>query len=967
MPRQPAILSHIFEALAQEDASSSQRGLWTAVLSAVADSHLHALHAHAHQFTDWISCLPSAVGRPVLDALLPLVPLHADFGRQTMLLLRKSLVAPETRARALAVHGLTALLERGATQPDLCAGDRPSCSDGPSSHSQLSGGSADLAQADLVLALRSSCTLSPALQAYTYDKLRVPLARGAPTDPAARALLYAALLEPLAALATSAGATLATYSTTPALDAAWAASLLRAAARDASGGVASVVAALARCLTVIEAMSPPPMAVQATQHAQICTALHLLREAMRPANLTAALLDLTPSPASARTSHTAHGNTHTAETVESSAVPSGASGTRALSAVHALSTLGFALSPVNGWEHGADGPLGASLSPPLPSPSQSAPEPLSPLRAARHSPNRKSPAAGRRTGSAALGDVPPSAAELQRGALLCGCTNTRAPLLAACKQVLAPALALSRLETSSDAGRVDGCTDGVGEPRPSLMRAEDALCTLAAASATIGTCGSSSASSQAGSVLLCCHALACLTDALTRHAAVLWRGLLLGALHGAAYPPAAVPALASSSASTSVSASSAAALPTYAGSSSVQDAPKLGHAAIAPAELTPHTLRRLLTTLLELHAATRAWGTSKRRGPAYEPDDNGRRGRGGVESANAASGGASMPAELRLTATEQEECSLLVRTACLALLRTALPHSLRANNPRLSGPLPHAAAPLLSSAAPGSTVSEPAVYAGEPAATGAAAGRASTRRTDLGEGASTDEAWSDGRGVRSLSAVRPRRLFASLLGAFETDLRHGLPIPLLHEYLALIEALADAADGGDADDADASTAADAGATLRSNGTATVDDDAGTGAGCTAATQAAVAARAVVCRYEIEQPAALRPLLGLITSRIRPPADAAAAAADIIEAALAARPAAPGGTSSSGDDEADNGERGNGGRDVNERDDGDLPQRLKRRTVHDRPMLLSASAAARSTALQLGLARFKELLATVADD
>ena len=64
----------------------------------------------------WSSCLPSlppAHATRVLGALLPLVPLHAGFGRHLLLLLRKLLGSPEPRCRRLAVAGWCELLRRG--------------------------------------------------------------------------------------------------------------------------------------------------------------------------------------------------------------------------------------------------------------------------------------------------------------------------------------------------------------------------------------------------------------------------------------------------------------------------------------------------------------------------------------------------------------------------------------------------------------------------------------------------------------------------------------------------------------------------------------------------------------------------------------------------------------------------------------------------------------------------------------
>ena len=64
------------------------------LLGAMASTHLHALHTHRAQLLDW-TCrrpsLPAEAGRRVLAALMPLVPLGADFGRHLLLLLRKLL------------------------------------------------------------------------------------------------------------------------------------------------------------------------------------------------------------------------------------------------------------------------------------------------------------------------------------------------------------------------------------------------------------------------------------------------------------------------------------------------------------------------------------------------------------------------------------------------------------------------------------------------------------------------------------------------------------------------------------------------------------------------------------------------------------------------------------------------------------------------------------------------------------
>ena len=100
-------------------------------------------------------CLPAlapSASRQVLSALLPLVPLNSDFARHLLLLLRKQLVAPEPRARALAVFGFCAALHRR--------------------HLPIEPG----AHADAVMALRSACSISPALQSRTFGELAPLLA-----------------------------------------------------------------------------------------------------------------------------------------------------------------------------------------------------------------------------------------------------------------------------------------------------------------------------------------------------------------------------------------------------------------------------------------------------------------------------------------------------------------------------------------------------------------------------------------------------------------------------------------------------------------------------------------------------------------------------------------------------------------------------------------------------------------------
>ena len=83
----PAILSYVFDALAQEDATPTQRRLWAALLTTLTDSNLGALYAHAAQLIDWTDCLPRLpldMATEVLRALLPLVAFHSEFGRMRL-------------------------------------------------------------------------------------------------------------------------------------------------------------------------------------------------------------------------------------------------------------------------------------------------------------------------------------------------------------------------------------------------------------------------------------------------------------------------------------------------------------------------------------------------------------------------------------------------------------------------------------------------------------------------------------------------------------------------------------------------------------------------------------------------------------------------------------------------------------------------------------------------------------------
>ena len=103
---QPHILGATFDALAQEDLDASRRGMWCALLGALARERLYALADGVRQ-VDLSICLlslPESDGRCVLAALLPLLPLQADFARQLLLLLHKLLVGTEVCARRLATR-----------------------------------------------------------------------------------------------------------------------------------------------------------------------------------------------------------------------------------------------------------------------------------------------------------------------------------------------------------------------------------------------------------------------------------------------------------------------------------------------------------------------------------------------------------------------------------------------------------------------------------------------------------------------------------------------------------------------------------------------------------------------------------------------------------------------------------------------------------------------------------------------
>ncbi|KAL1527106.1 hypothetical protein AB1Y20_015789 [Prymnesium parvum] len=161
------ILSFVFDSLSQEDLVA-QHPLWVALLQQLATRHLLALHAHAHQLHDWSCCLPALplpTATAVLDALLPLVPLSAGFGRHLLLLLRKQLVSPELRHRHLAIYGFGSLLRRQLLRAE------------PSS------------EADAALALRSALGLCPSSCVYALATLHAALAAAAPHDAEARAIV----------------------------------------------------------------------------------------------------------------------------------------------------------------------------------------------------------------------------------------------------------------------------------------------------------------------------------------------------------------------------------------------------------------------------------------------------------------------------------------------------------------------------------------------------------------------------------------------------------------------------------------------------------------------------------------------------------------------------------------------------------------------------------------------------------
>ena len=363
----PQILSLVFDSMAQEDATPAQRRLWCGLLGAIASTHLHALHTHSAQLVDWTCCLPSLpaeAGRRVLAALMPLVPLGADFGRHLLLLLRKALVAPETRTRALAVYGFCGLLARGLLPSEPGA------------------------QSDAVLALRSACSMAPSLRALTFDELRYVLLAHAPTEPSARGLLYSLLLETLwwmalpglqattegttttAAIAANA-ATATNMAPQPrqhigahgagamVFDASWAASLVRHAADDEGGGAAMVLPALVRCLAVASAVLPP--ASCDAQHRQLRVALQQLESALQPARLVAifshpSLSAVLPPPLKPSAKNAPSMSMSSSGACQGGGATTSSSGAmdatrRAQQRLHAISSLGMAIM---GADMGAD-------------------------------------------------------------------------------------------------------------------------------------------------------------------------------------------------------------------------------------------------------------------------------------------------------------------------------------------------------------------------------------------------------------------------------------------------------------------------------------------------------------------------------------------------------------------------------------------------------------------------------------
>ena len=769
------------------------------------------------------------------------------------MLLRKTLVAPEPRARALAIHGFCAILSTRLLADDSDA------------------------QTDVILALRSACTLSPSLQAKTYAKLRAPLQLGAPSSPEATSMLFNMLVEPLFYFAVEANAALpgpqggGEASATPAgtasavaqasqavtsvsrqFDATWAAWLLQAISSDERGGAAIVLPPLLTLLVQV-ASAPAPFGCSA-QHGQITTALTMLRLAMRPEAIAKALppnaqplrpaAGAVPVPSS---SSMAVGTA--APTAAAPALSAAETAKRSVGKLHVLMRVAVALTE---WESDSSGTG----------------------EGAGSSSKRSNNSTSGRSGKSAV----EAAVEMVRGGLLAACsaTSTRRcafPVSVACSRALGAVGSAAAAATSADAGSLqqketvsmDGDIGG-----DTVLSLTDAVQTLRHLESVARASARTAASRLASSAILGCHALTNIAVSLTKHEAAVAQRALLTDLHGEVSSQTVdVPAPSSSggaggcSGGSSSGRSSGSSGGSSSGSSgsgsgfSCSSSNGRGDSGSTDSCLPRRHVLAVLSVLFDLLAAARAWEEASRNQPASSRKSSKRTreatfcnenedvsyadeeqtgldstGTGCNDVGVSASKRGALPAGeaaedmLHFTPLDQEECSLQIRAACLGLIRQGL-------------------ALLLTT-----ETAEGAMTSAEEAGASAEAEAAEAAHSSLllveDEPAGADV---EAREVAS-PALRSNEIFARLLADFAYDVSVGIPVPLLLAYVSLL------------------------------------DDLASHCGGTAAEQAAQAARTVLTSYAVEHAAALKALLRLMLSHTRDVAAAAQAACDACMAAIA---------------------------------------------------------------------------------
>ena len=919
--------------------------------------------------------MPPDAAHHVLSDLLPLVPLHAEFGRHMMMLLRKTLVAPDHRARALAVHGFCTILKM-----DLLAED-------PS------------AQADVVLALRSACALSPSLQARTYLRLREPLTAGAPRSAEAMGLLFGMLVEPLHYFALQANsdpnerggsgstngvgdrsmgnaattkgvANIVPRGWTRALDATWAAWLVGAVWHDERGAAAVVLPPLFMLLVRVASAPAPPGCF--AHHGQIATALAMLRKAMRP---EAIFLATRGSNSEGTASQSAKGSI---PPMPVPAAPAAEVAKRAVGRLHALTRVAIALTDWTEDDRGGGNTRGAS-SRGNSSGGGSGSLAISHLSA---------------TSGGGMADTVAAAVEMVRGALLAADSTTGArsafPVSAACTRALesisaTASLAATSGEAASQQLKDAGVPAGVAGSGGGVTAAEEAasppldafFATLQHFERAVRTEAAKASSGLAASALLSCHALSGVASYLARHEAAAAQRALFADLHGGeASPPAAGEAAGhSSSAPNGGGASggngSSSGGGGGSGSSSMSDGSS-GGAAESDGYLPKARILQTLSALLRLLSAARAWENRARnqsRAAASRRGGGGKRARGQEDeleyrarleshhetsaaqegdlngdglglgrSDDAADGktrsvdgkGGERAADvLQFSPVEQEECSLLIRTASLGLIRQILSHQL--------------------------VVAEAVAEAEAPSS-----GRVAGAYDESGEEDEKDDRQSNvlvngaavanevGDAREGAAALQPRHIFGRLLSDFSEDVRVGVPVPLLLTYVALFDELVGQCGGAAAD------------------------------------RAARAARSVLADFSVEHVGALRALLKLMLSHTRGVGPSAEAAADACLAAIGMPRTASSGGVHPADDAADESSKlreaspssmaaewGRGGQDSDEGSDGDIRKgggcgsdalTSAAKSLHEpstaRQMKLCASVQTRIASIQAAIAHWR---------